>query len=153
MIHMTIGERVAYLRKKAGLSQTSLMKMLKFDNLGKYETNERLPRTDLVIALANFFHVSTDWLLTGNEPAKEAESDPLKDEIMAETDERLTYQQLTDDEKYLLSLYHRLSERERAKAEGFMEGLLSTQKTIFRAPLSPFSHEEEQSDPTDNSEA
>lgn len=119
----TIGERIAYLRKKAGLSQSSLMKQLAFENLGKYETNERLPRIDLVIALARFFGISTDWILLGEEPSPQTED---AEETPAAASQEMNA--LSDEDCYLLSLYHRLTERDRGKAEGYMEGLLSTQK-------------------------
>lgn len=144
MTYKTIGERVAYLRKKAGLTQTGLMKLLKFDNLGKYETNERLPRTDLVIDLANFFHVTTDWLLTGTVLPSEGGPYSAEEELWTETGEERDYRLLSEDERYLLSLYQRLSERDRAKAEGFMEGLLSTQKNVYRSPMSSFSQGEDE---------
>lgn len=63
----TLGERIAYLRNKHNLTQRQLMNQLKIDNLSRYERNERRPSIDTIIAIANFFNVSTDWLLLGRE--------------------------------------------------------------------------------------
>ncbi len=63
----TLGERIAYLRNKHNLTQRQLMDYLKIENLSRYERNERRPSIDTITAIANFFNVSTDWLLLGKE--------------------------------------------------------------------------------------
>ncbi len=76
----TIGQRIASLRKNAYMSQAELMRVLEFDNLGKYETNARLPSIDIIIKLSNFFNVSTDWILTGIEKA-DRKSEEYNEEV------------------------------------------------------------------------
>lgn len=58
------------LRKKAALTlqQLSLQTGISPSNLNKYEKNEIKPTSDAIISLANFFQVTTDWLLIGKEP-------------------------------------------------------------------------------------
>ena len=62
----TLGERIAYLRNKEGLSQIKLMDILGFQNLSKYEKNTREPSLDILKLLSSYFNVSLDWLITGN---------------------------------------------------------------------------------------
>lgn len=62
----TLGERIAYLRNKEGLSQKKLMDILGFQNLSKYEKNTREPSLDILKLLSSYFNVSLDWLITGN---------------------------------------------------------------------------------------
>ena len=63
-----LSSRIAYLRNKAGLSQAALAKLLGVSPsaVGMYEQGRREPSRDLLIAMAQIFDVSTDYLLTGN---------------------------------------------------------------------------------------
>ena len=61
----TIGERIAYLRMKNKLTQKEVMQLLDFNNLSRYENNERTPSVNVIITLAEYFNVSTDWILLG----------------------------------------------------------------------------------------
>ena len=67
-----IGEIINKLRKQKGLSQSELGKKLclSASAIGMYEQNRRLPDTDAIIKLSNFFSVSVDYLLTGEETKK-----------------------------------------------------------------------------------
>ncbi len=38
------------------------MDILKFENLGKYETGDRKPNCDILMSIADYFNVMTDWL-------------------------------------------------------------------------------------------
>ena len=64
-----LSSRIASLRCKAGLSQAALANRLGVSPsaVGMYEQGRREPSGDLLIALANIFQVSTDYLLTGRE--------------------------------------------------------------------------------------
>ncbi|HSH36655.1 helix-turn-helix transcriptional regulator [Schnuerera sp.] len=64
----SIGKRIAYLRKKKNLTQKELMNLLKFDNLSRYENDERKPNLNIIIELSQYFNVSTDWILMGKVP-------------------------------------------------------------------------------------
>ena len=62
-----LGARIASLRKEAGLSQAELARLLKISAsaVGMYEQGRREPSGDMLLALARVFHVSVDYLLSG----------------------------------------------------------------------------------------
>jgi transcriptional regulator with XRE-family HTH domain len=68
-----IGNNLYKLRKKAKLTQEELGKLLNISNVsyGAYERNESLPPVDKLISLANFYNVSTDYLLDMKKNEKE----------------------------------------------------------------------------------
>ena len=68
---MTLGEKITGLRKKRGLSQEELAITLGVSRqaVSKWETEEAKPDTDKIVALAEYFEVTTDWLLRDIEPA------------------------------------------------------------------------------------
>ncbi|HHY73262.1 MAG TPA: helix-turn-helix transcriptional regulator [Bacillus bacterium] len=109
----SLGERIALLRKKQNLSQRQLMEILKFENLSKYEKDQRQPSYEILISIAEFFNVTTDWLLTGK----------IK-EVKGREDNKLhnTLGELTNEEVKLIGLFRQLEDdRERAKVEGMLE--------------------------------
>ena len=57
------------LRKERGLTQIALQMATDIDQalLSKFETGERLPTTDALIVLADYFNVSIDYLLCRTE--------------------------------------------------------------------------------------
>ena len=63
----TIGERIRALREEKGLTQQQLAKALYTSrvNVNYWENDERNIKSDIIIALAEFFDVSCDYLLTG----------------------------------------------------------------------------------------
>ncbi len=64
---MTIGERIALLRKRAGLSQEKLAALIGVSRqaIGKWESNLSLPGIDNLQELARVLGVSCDELITG----------------------------------------------------------------------------------------
>ncbi len=77
---MTIGEKILNLRKNKGLSQEQLAEELGISRqaVSKWEAEQSIPDIDKVILLAEFFHVTTDYILrdideekTVNETANE----------------------------------------------------------------------------------
>lgn len=62
---MIRGDRLRELRERAGLSQSELAQKLRMSEpqLWRYEHNTAEPRVNVVSRLANFFNVSTDYLL------------------------------------------------------------------------------------------
>ncbi|RXA55784.1 helix-turn-helix domain-containing protein [Limosilactobacillus mucosae] len=73
---MTIGERIAQLRKNRSMSQFQLAKTLNIatSTLGMYETNKRKPNMEMLEKLADFFGVSIDYLL-GRETTDKSDID------------------------------------------------------------------------------
>lgn len=73
---MTIGERIAQLRKNRSMSQFQLAKTLNIatSTLGMYETNKRKPNMEMLEKIADFFGVSIDYLL-GRETSDKSDID------------------------------------------------------------------------------
>jgi len=91
----TLGERLTYLRNKANLSAAQVIKKTNVVNLGRYEKDERKPSIDSLLSIAQFYKVTTDWLLVGKEP--------LKNELDQDEAELIKYfNKLTTREKYIL---------------------------------------------------
>ena len=62
-----LGSRIAALRRQAGFSQAELAQRLRISAsaVGMYEQGRREPAADLLVAMAEVFGVSVDYLLTG----------------------------------------------------------------------------------------
>ena len=73
---MTFGEKLQRLRQRAGMSQDALAEKLGVSRqaVSRWERDETMPETDKVIALAELFGVTTDYLLRHQleEPQREA---------------------------------------------------------------------------------
>lgn len=63
-----IGTRIRFLRETHNIKQVDLAKATDtVGNIGKYEKNEVKPSLEKALAIARFFKVSLDWLITGEE--------------------------------------------------------------------------------------
>ena len=94
---MTVIQRIQRLCDARDMSISALEKKLGFANKSLYERDTPLNiRSDRLLAIAQFFNVSTDWLLTGNE---ESAQFPLSEE---EKSLILMYRNLTAEGKELL---------------------------------------------------
>lgn len=62
---LTLGERLRYLREENHYSQSWLAKRLGYSPsvISAYESGERTPSVQALIALADLYHVSIDYLL------------------------------------------------------------------------------------------
>ncbi len=76
---MTLIQRVQSLCKKRGMSLGGLEKELHFANKSLYERkgNELNIRSDRVVTIAEYFGVTTDWLLTGKTPSLSDEEEQV----------------------------------------------------------------------------
>lgn len=65
---VNFGDKLRSLRTEAGMTQTDLAKRLNITKsvVSYYELQERTPSSDVLIQLADIFHVSTDYLLGVN---------------------------------------------------------------------------------------
>lgn len=63
--HSEFGKRLRAVRKEKGLSQTAVCKVLKLPTsvLSGYETGQRNPTITRLKILADFYGVTTDWLI------------------------------------------------------------------------------------------
>lgn len=73
---MTLGEKITVLRKKHGLSQEDLAITLGVSRqaVSKWELGDATPDTDKIVALAEYFDVTTDWLLRDITPQQNMSS-------------------------------------------------------------------------------
>src|SRR6056297_1473529 len=62
---MTFGTRLRYLRKEKDITQEELSKLVTVSRaaIGRYENDERTPDYTTLRSFADFFNVSTDYLL------------------------------------------------------------------------------------------
>ena len=77
---MTLGEKICYYRKKLKLSQEELAARTGVSRqaVSKWELNEAKPDLDKVVTLAQVFSITTDQLLSPDNPEGTAENDPLR---------------------------------------------------------------------------
>ena len=101
-----LGARIAVLRHSRGLSQAQMARNLGISPsaMGMYEQGRREPPLELVVAMARFYGVSTDYLLTGNPTPGEAEGlksvleqhlDSLDRHLKSRRDKPFTRQELS----------------------------------------------------------
>lgn len=98
-----IGKRIERLRKERKLTQQQLANAtgITRGNISSYESGRFYPSITTTIALARFFNVSIDWLLTGKE----------KDT-------------LNEEQKKLLDVYSRLDEGDKKQVYDYCLFLL-----------------------------
>lgn len=67
---MKLNEKIFYCRRKAGLSQEALAEELGVSRqaVSKWETGDAVPEISKLLSLAKTFDVTTDWLLSEEEP-------------------------------------------------------------------------------------
>lgn len=70
---MKLNEKIFYCRRKAGLSQEALAEVLGVSRqaVSKWETGDAVPEISKLLSLAKTFEVTTDWLLSEEEPEEE----------------------------------------------------------------------------------
>jgi len=96
---MEFTDRIKELIKNNNISVNQMAKDLGFGTgtFNTWEENSRFPRGDIVLKIAQYFHVSTDYLLTGTE---------------------YTSIQLPEDEIRLLEYYNKLSDFDKGELIG-----------------------------------
>lgn len=94
-----LGERIIELRKEKQLTQDQLAKYLSVNRatLSNWEIGRALPDVNMLVALADFFDVKTDYLLgrddnpSGHMKLDKAVSDELPNEALMEIEEFKKY--------------------------------------------------------------
>ena len=86
-----LGERIATVRRARGFSQAELARRLKISAsaMGMYEQGRREPSAQILVSLARELAVSTDFLLTGCDPAREDALPNLVEFCVEAADRRL----------------------------------------------------------------
>ena len=76
MNSITIGEKIAKLRKEKGLTQSQLAEMISVSNktISRWETGEGYPEISLLVPLAKALGVSTDYLLKDDASDEDAQT-------------------------------------------------------------------------------
>lgn len=76
-----LGDKIKYLRTIHNLTQAELAQKLKITRsaLSLYELNRRSPDNDILIIIADFFSVTTDYLLGKEEKKENYIENPLND--------------------------------------------------------------------------
>lgn len=101
---MTFGEKLQGLRQRAGMSQDALAEKLNVSRqaVSRWERDETMPETEKVVALANLFGVSTDYLLRDQpeEHREEPRTEPRQAEPQRDWVDKLGY--LAKTRGYLL---------------------------------------------------
>lgn len=75
---MTVGERIAQLRKQKGITQEELAQALGTTRqaISKWESGKSSPDIDYAIMIGEYFNISMDYLLLGEErPTQKANGD------------------------------------------------------------------------------
>ena len=100
------------LRRSRNITQQRLAVDLGIDqaSISSYESGKYLPTVEVLIKIANYFGVSTDYLL---------ELSDVKVPVKTPTD---------DQEAYLLSLFSSLPAQHRERVIGYIEGLKAEEK-------------------------
>ena len=97
-----IGYRISELRKQAGMSQFQLAKVsnVATSTLGMYETGKREPSLKVMNWIANYFNVTTDYLL-GRPNKQVAKKDDVE---LSDDDVIMTWQgkPLSDEDRELI---------------------------------------------------
>ncbi|NNG67209.1 helix-turn-helix domain-containing protein [Caldanaerobacter subterraneus] len=96
-----LGERIKELRKKKGVTQKELALYLGVSDraVGYYESGQRTPPPDILQKIADFFHVSVDYLLG-------------RTDVYSPTDE---ITEAVSDDPELFEFWNTLKEREDLK--------------------------------------
>lgn len=104
--------RLFELRRSRNITQQRLAVDLGIDqaSISSYESGKYLPTVEVLIKIANYFGVSTDYLL---------ELSDVKTPIKTPAN---------NQETYLLSMFSALSARHRERVIGYIEGLKSEEQ-------------------------
>ncbi|WP_035099071.1 helix-turn-helix domain-containing protein [Anoxybacteroides tepidamans] len=80
---MTFGKRLRFLRKKMNMTQKDLADKFSLgeSTIGMYERDEREPSFEFVKQLADFFNVTTDYLLGRTDDPNPRESNGIPEEL------------------------------------------------------------------------
>lgn len=121
---MNISNLLKTLRTEKELSQAQLAEVLGItqDSISLWEKGKRVPDTQYVVKLADFFGVSTDYLL--------GRSDELGYVTVQSSP---TVPALADDEAQLLALFRKMDRAQKVRAVAYCEGMIGISVPKFNA--------------------
>lgn len=98
--------RIQYLIQKSSLKKSQILRDLQLSTstLSDWEKGKGNPSSSAIMKLANYFNVSTDYILLGEKNSSDST--------------------LSDDEYHCLELYNRMTEREKEICLAYMQGIL-----------------------------
>lgn len=81
----TIGDRIRFLRESKKMTQPQLAEVtgISKGNVSELENNHSAPSTKALLALSQYFNVTTDWILMGDSSLKKETTD---NSIVAESE-------------------------------------------------------------------
>lgn len=84
---MTIGERIYELRRAKFISQDELADIMQVSrqSVSKWETDQSYPEIDKLVKLADYFQVTTDYLIKGEEGKPACAAEPQDEDADSET--------------------------------------------------------------------
>ena len=112
---MTLGERLRYLRDRAGYTQKEVadkVEGLTLNRLSRYETDERKPDPETIASLAKFYEADANWLLGINQLPKQKVQGEEFIEALKKGEVLLDGQELSETEiNLLLTLFKGLRKK------------------------------------------
>ena len=98
---MIFGQKLKELRRKHKITQEQLAKIINVErsSIGKYESTNTIPSKETLLKIAQYFNVSTDYLL-GNESTQQRR----------ESKKTIETEKITEQEKTLLETFRSTTE-------------------------------------------
>lgn len=108
----TLGERLKHLRETNNVKQNDLSEAtgISRSNISKIESNSLNPTANAVIAIAQYFNVSIDWLLTGLNAHVSSNTEEISNES--------TVTDLSNEEVELITVWRDLDSERKTIAKG-----------------------------------
>ena len=112
---MSLGKKLKGLRNTKVINQNEVAQLLGIDRstYGKYETGDSTPDYEKLVKLAQYFNVTTDWLL----------NNPLNPSFDKETNDLLEVLHKRPEMKTLFSISQKASKEDIEKAMRIIEAL------------------------------
>lgn len=111
-----LGGNIEQLRKQKGLTQDDLSRYLGLSKstISMYESEKRSPDNETLLKLANYFGVTTDYLLGNEQPAKNEEEMLIDKAYLRVTEQAKKYGISPHDMDLALNFLIKAKERDNA---------------------------------------
>lgn len=93
-----LAENIRKLLRRNKMSHAELARRLdvKQSSAGRYARGERTPSLEQIVAIAEIFNVSLDWLITGKDSSKGAPSEQHRYTVTV-VDGRMSWEEVLDE--------------------------------------------------------